>query len=159
MVSSPLDPSLTDVPDSLPLDLVALDEVLREFYPYDNAVGYINADGTSEELNENPSDLHSLWRSRAVDGARVDKPPLKKVCDTSSPMSVRVSLDCRYEYAVVVRAEGIGIVPVVGGEAGSFLFTEADATGLAKTVVVIRRLGRKTGCRTVMTSNSEAGDF
>eukprot|EP00171_Calliarthron_tuberculosum_P011045 IDg11045t1 len=84
-------------------------------------------------------------RSRSVDGARVDKPPLKKVSDTPAPMSIRVSLDRRYEYAVVVRAEGIDTVPVVGGEAGGFPFTDADATRPAKTVVVICRPGRKTG--------------
>eukprot|EP00171_Calliarthron_tuberculosum_P017050 IDg17050t1 len=185
MVSSPPDPSSV-APYSLPLDPVALDEVLRECFPNDDAVEYINADDTSEELNENTSDLlfalgsaqeesvmvrgasaevprgqkrcmssdvddaPAAQRSRAVDGARVYKPPLKKVSDTPASMSIRVSLDRQYEYAVVVCAEGIDIVSVVGGEAGGFPFTDADATGPAKNVVVIRCSGRKTGRRTVM---------
>eukprot|EP00171_Calliarthron_tuberculosum_P009391 IDg9391t1 len=176
----------------LQLDPVALDEVLRECFPNDDAVGYINADDTSEELNEITSDFPfalgnaqeesvmvrgastevprgqkrrmsidvddapAAQRSRVVDGAHVDKPTLKKVSDTPAPISIRVSLDRRYEYAVVVRAEGIDVVPVVGGEAGGFPFTDADATRPAKTVVVIRRPGRKTGRRSVRTSNPES---
>eukprot|EP00171_Calliarthron_tuberculosum_P016762 IDg16762t1 len=74
--------------------------------------------GQKRRMSIDGDDAPAAQRSRAVDGARVDKPPLKKVSETPGPMSIRVSRDRWYEYAVVVRAEGIDIVPVVGGEAG-----------------------------------------
>eukprot|EP00171_Calliarthron_tuberculosum_P022828 IDg22828t1 len=57
MVSILPDPSLTEFADSLPLDPVALYEVLREYFPSDDTDGYINSDYLRKELIENPSDL------------------------------------------------------------------------------------------------------
>eukprot|EP00171_Calliarthron_tuberculosum_P006948 IDg6948t1 len=61
-------------------------------------------------------------RIRAEDGVRVDNPLAKKASEAPAPMSMRISLYRWYEYAVAVRAEGIGIVPLVSGEAGGFPF-------------------------------------
>eukprot|EP00171_Calliarthron_tuberculosum_P007075 IDg7075t1 len=82
--------------------------------------------GQKRRMSIDVDEAPAAQRSRAVDGARVDKTPLKNVSET-----LRLG----------------------------FPFTDADATGPAKTVVVIRCPGRKTGRRTVMISNREAGEF
>lgn len=74
-------------------------------------------------------------------------------------MSMRVSLDGKYENAVVSRAEGINIAPVLNGESAGFPFSECEATWQFKIVVVIRRPRRKTGLRSVMNSNPGASEF
>eukprot|EP00171_Calliarthron_tuberculosum_P003322 IDg3322t1 len=55
----------------------------------------------STDVNKAPA----AQRSRAEDGVCVDEPPAKKVSEAPAPMTMRVSLNRRYEYAVVVRAE------------------------------------------------------
>eukprot|EP00171_Calliarthron_tuberculosum_P007098 IDg7098t1 len=105
----------------------------------------------SIDVDESPA----AQRSHAEDGVRIDKPNAKKPDEGSAAMSMRISLESRYEYTVMVRAEGIDIVLMINVEAGGFSFNDVDATGPAKTMVVIRRPGRKTGRRTVRTSNPE----
>lgn len=70
-----------------------------------------------------------------------------------TPMSVRTNLDHKYEHVVVVRADGIEIVPVVRGVSKGFPFTEAQSTGPEKTAIVILRPGVKLESRVVMTSH------
>eukprot|EP00171_Calliarthron_tuberculosum_P010205 IDg10205t1 len=133
MVSSLSGPSLTEFPESLPS---GIDEIMRYFgFSSDEAVGYISADEVLEKSIGNLIDqsfvadeVPAVQRSRAEDRTR---------------------------YAVVVRDEGTDILSVVGGKAMGFPFADVDATGPAKTVVVIH-LRQKTGRHTVMTSNPNA---
>lgn len=48
-------------------------------------------------------------------------------------MSLHVCLDRKYEYAVVICAEEIGIVAVANGTVNGFLFSDADATSEPNT--------------------------
>lgn len=73
--------------------------------------------------------------------------------------SQRVSLDSKYEYAFVIRAEGIHIFPVENGSDNRFLFSDADAAGEPKTVVVVRIPRIKSCFRMVMTAKTITEDF
>lgn len=68
-------------------------------------------------------------------------------------MSLRVSLDRKYEYA-----NGIYIVPVQNGADTEVLFDDADSTSEPKTVFV-RRPGRRTGRRVIITRNTTPENF
>lgn len=55
--------------------------------------------------------------------------------------------------AVDVRADGIDIVPVILVVSKGFPFTDIEAKGPAKSVMVIRRPSIKSGRRDVLTSH------
>eukprot|EP00171_Calliarthron_tuberculosum_P006688 IDg6688t1 len=103
-------------------------------------------------------EVTAAQRIRVDDGARVETPVVKKLHDGPTTFSMRISLDGRYQYALLVRAEGIDIVSVVGGKA-SLTFTDMGSTRSAKIVVVILFSRRKTGYRSLRTSNPEAGEY
>eukprot|EP00171_Calliarthron_tuberculosum_P004149 IDg4149t1 len=65
-------------------------------------------------------------RIRSEGCAHVDTSTAKKPNEGPDPMLMRISLDRRYKYAVIVLAESINIVFVVGCEARGFSFTEFD---------------------------------
>eukprot|EP00171_Calliarthron_tuberculosum_P005804 IDg5804t1 len=117
---------------------------MREGFPGDEADKCISTDRLREELNDNSNNLPPILssakeesaivraqRTSAVGCACVYKPIAKKSNEIPAPMSMRISLECEYEYAVVIRDECVYIMPVVGVEAGIFPFTDVDATGKA----------------------------
>eukprot|EP00171_Calliarthron_tuberculosum_P018297 IDg18297t1 len=129
IVSNILDTSLAEVSNSLLLDPVALDEVLNPEMARD-----VTVDATRRQkrrISFGVDEGPAAQRSLSKDGARVDK------TITKNPI------------------EGPALLPM--REVSSL--RTLDATGPAKTVVVIHRSGRKTGRRIVMTSNPEAGEL
>ena len=116
--------------------------------------------GPKRKSAEEHEHAPAAQRQRGEDGGRVEAPRERAAAPAlPTPMSLRVSLDSKYEYAVVIRNEGIDIVPVVGGAATGFPFSDPDATGDPKTVVVVRLPNRRNGRRMVMTASTNPSDF
>eukprot|EP00171_Calliarthron_tuberculosum_P009794 IDg9794t1 len=166
MVSGVLDSSLTINADELPVK--SIDNSLTHSPTSNNSAETLGiVRGATVEASRGQKRHMSIdvekspvaQRSRAEEDVRVDIPLVTKASEAPTRMSIRISLDRLYEYAVAVCAEGIEIFPVVSGEAGGFSFTDVDATGPAKIVVVICRLKKKTGRRTFITTNLEADEF
>eukprot|EP00171_Calliarthron_tuberculosum_P010094 IDg10094t1 len=128
-LSSLPDLSLKEVPNSLSLDSVALDEVLRDFSPVNEADEYISDSEFQEKsmdnvLNLSPHRTIALKILKRHVALRSKRLADRSAASLSTFTKMRVSMDRRYEYAVVVRVVGVDIDPVIGGEAGGFSFTD-----------------------------------
>lgn len=64
---------------------------------------------------------------------------VKERASAPIPKSLRLSIDSKCEFSVVVRSEGIDIIPVENVANVRFLFEDADAAGEPKTVIVVHR--------------------
>lgn len=74
-------------------------------------------------------------------------------------MSLRVSLDRKYEYDVGIRAERINIVLVANSVDTVLHFGDVDAIGKPRTVAAVRRPGGKYGRRMAMTAKTTPEEF